>query len=816
MSESGSNQEASSSSSSNAFMNSNNTTTISSDVIQPQRRMVRNYSLIWLDECMDETNKVFQNKLAQSQTITDNVKVFKQRDECIDFVSDTQSIKSFLILENTMAQQIMPLINDIPELDSVYIFSNIKSLHEEWTTEWRKIKSVHTNIEDLCKALQLDIKKCNRDSIAMSFVTVNDMESTDNLNQLEPTFMYTQIFKENLLNMEHNQQAIKEFITYCRNNDCGSKIIIDRFEKQYHPESAIWWYTSTPFIYCMLNDSLRFMEGSTIINMGFFIHDLHQQIQQLHQQQLNNYHYQSFIVYRGQGLSKANFEKLQKNKSSLIAFNNFLSTSMEQSVSLAFARSASETAGMVGVLFKMLIDPRVRSVPFASIKAISCFEDEDEILFSMHTVFRVGAIEQIENENQLYQVKLQLTSDDDGQLRLLTDRIREEADGSTGWKRLGKLLLKIGQPNKAEELYSTLLEQTSDESEKAIYYIPLGLAHSDQGNYEKAIWYYEQGLEICQKTLPSNHLNFAALYNNIGLAYDDMGEYSKALSSHEKTLEIQQKTLPSNHPDFAASYNNIGGVYRSMREYSKALSFFEKALEIKQKTLPSNHPSLAASYGNIGLVYNNMGEYSKALSFDEKALEIQQKTLPSNHPSLATSYNNIGLVYRSMEEYSKALSFYEKALEIKQKILHSNHPSLATSYNNIGNVYSKMEEYSKALSFYEQALEIQQNTLPSNHPSLAASCNNIGLVYNNMGEYSKALSSHEKALEIWQKTLPSNHPNFAVSYNNIGGVYYNMKDYPKTLSYFERTLDIWQRALPPTHPHIINVKENIETVKKNL
>ncbi|CAF0898124.1 unnamed protein product [Adineta steineri] len=674
MNESGSNQKASSLS--NPFINDNSETTISTDLIQPRRPMVQNYSLIWLNEYMDETSKDYENSLIQIQTIADNVNVFKQRDECIDFLTDTQDIESFLIVENAPAQQIMPLINDIAQLNSVYIFSNIKPVHEETTKQWRKIKSVHTNIDDLCKALQVGIKQYNQDSIAVSFVPVNEIASTTNLNQLEPTFMYTQIFKDILLDMEHNKQAIDYFITYSRQNNCSSTVIIDRFEKEYRAQSAIWWYTFTPFIYCMLNAGLRSMEGNIIINMGFLIHDLHLQIQQLHQQQVNSYHDISFVVYRGQGLSKANFEKLQKTKGGLMSFNNFLSTSTDKEVSRGFAERASTEPDTVGILFIMSIDPCIKSPPFAFIKEMSCFQEEDEILFSMHTVFRVTEIKQIDNNNLFFQVELQLTSDDDQQLRVLTDRIRREADGDTGWERLGKLLLKIGQFNKAEELYNVLLEQTSNNNEKALYYGCLGYIKDDQGDYEKAIWYYEKSLEIYQKIFPSNHPSLAISYNNIGLVCAKIKEYSKAISLYEKALEIFEKTLPSDHPHLASSYNNIGSVYYNMKEYSKALTFFEKALEIQQKTLPSNHPLLATSYNNIGALFDNMKEYSKALSSHEKALEIRQKTFPSNHPELASSYHNISLVYYNMKYYSKALSNLERALDILQRALPPTHPNI--------------------------------------------------------------------------------------------------------------------------------------------
>ncbi|CAF1340898.1 unnamed protein product [Adineta steineri] len=432
--------------------------------------------------------------------------------------------------------------------------------------------------------------------------------------------------------MKYGPKAIQDLAVCCREVFTGNPTelqIIDEFERNYDSQKAIWWYTRECFTYKMLNQALRILDADIIINMGFFLRDVHQQIQQLHEQQVNSYGKKPFLVYRGQGLMQSDFEKLQKARGGLMSFNNFLSTSEDKEVSLHFAQYASAEQNKVGVLFIMSIDPCIKSTPFASTHEVSYFKEGDEILFSMHTVFRVNAIKQMDNKNQLYQVELQLTTDDDQQLRLLTDRIRKETDGNTGWERLGKLLLKIGQFNKAEELYNVLLEQTSNEVEKALYYNQLGIIETEQGDYEKAIWYYEQGLQIRKKTLPSNHPDLATSYNNIGNVYNHMGEYSKALSYYEKALEIRQKTLPPNHPDLATSYNNIGLVYYNMGECSKSLSCHEKALEIRQKTLPSNHPDFAITYNNIGKVYDSMGEYSKALSYYEKALGIDQKALPS-------------------------------------------------------------------------------------------------------------------------------------------------------------------------------------------
>ncbi|CAF1062420.1 unnamed protein product [Adineta steineri] len=785
---------------------------------QPRQRMVQNYLLIWIDATIDEGKKDCQDTLTQLKNVVNDVNLCTEPNQCIQILNQVDKKQAFVITSGSLGQHLVPEIHGTPQLDAIYIFCSNKSRHQGWTQNWTKIKGVHTNIKEICQELQLAVKQCDQDTIAVSFLTINEMASTENLNQLEPNFMYTQLFKEILLDIEYDHKAINNLAACCHEAFAGNPIelkIINEFEHDYNSQNAIWWYTRECFTYKMLNQALRIMDADIIINMGFFLRDVHQQVQQLYDQQVSSYDGKPFLVYRGQGLIKSDFEKLQKAKGGLMSFNNFLSTSTDEKVSLRFARDASTEPNKVRILFIMSIDPCLKSTPFASIREMSYFKGEGEILFSMHTVFRVCAIEQMDKKNEFYQIELELTSDDDQQLRLLTDHIREEAGSGTGWQRLGDLLITIGQFNKAEELYDVLLEQTSDEDEKPIYYHQLGCIKDDQGEYEKAIWYYEQALEFNQKILPSNHPSLATSYSNIGSVYNNMGEHSKALSFYEKSLEIFQKTLPSNHPDMASLYNNIGGVYYQMGEYSKALSFFENNLEIYQKNLPSNHPSLATSYSNIGGVYDNMGDYSKALSFYEKALEIQQKTLPSNHPSLATSYNNIGSVYDKMGEYSKALSFHEIALEIQQKTLPSNHPSLATSYNSIGFVYENMKDYSKALSFYEKSLKICQKALPANHPHLATLYNNIGSVHNEMGEYSKALSSHKKALEIRQ-TLHSNDPSLAISYNNIGFVYENLKDYSKALLYFERALGIKQRALPPTHPSIKNVKDSIEIVKKKL
>ncbi|CAF4613927.1 unnamed protein product [Rotaria magnacalcarata] len=538
----------------------------------------------------------------------------------------------------------------MPKVDAIYIFCGNKARQWLWTKDWPKIRGVFTSINPICESLKKVARECDHDSIPMSFVpkrcTSDAASNEQNLNQLPPTYMYSVIFKDIVLEInDDDAKSIKALGIYCKKKEIPEAEIKD-LKRKYHQKSPVWWYTCEIFLYGMLNCGLRSFDMEAMSKLGFFIRSLHLQLKQLHQEQLANFR-KPFTVYRGQGMSKEDFQNLVDSKGGLLSFNNFLSTTMEPKVGMEFVeRAMKKNPDVVGVIFIMTIDQSkisTSNTPFAMIDEHSAIPSEQEILFTMHTLFRVVEIKQMAKNNRLWEVQLTITDDNDPQLSTLTNRIKEEISGR-GWYRMGKLMLTVGHLDQAEELYQELRKNASSDSDRAHIYHMLGMLKDDQGKYQEAVKFYEKSLEIKRKTLPEDDASLAPTYSNIGEVYRNMGEYSKALEYYEKGLEITKKALPPTHPDLATSYNNIGLVYKNMGEYLKALEYYEKDLEITKKALPPTHPDLATSYNNIGLVYKNMGEYSKALSYLEKSLSIKQKSLPSTHPLIKTTIDNIAVV----------------------------------------------------------------------------------------------------------------------------------------------------------------------------
>ncbi|CAF3864337.1 unnamed protein product [Rotaria sp. Silwood1] len=791
----------------------NNTTSLTT--MRRRRRMAENYIVIWVDGNIDLENEDCQNTLVQLRDIANDIIICTEMTQCIIFLNDIDDEKAFVISSGAVGQHLMPDIHDMPQIDAIYIFSGNKQRYEAWSKNWTKIQGVYTTITPICDALKIAIQKFNQHNISISIIGVNEESSSENLNQLEPSFMYSQIFKEILLNMEYGQEAIRDFVMFCQEEYQGNTIelkLIDKFQRTYHPTMAIWWYTCECFIYKMLNHALRTLDGDIIIRMGFYLCDVHRKIISLYNNQISQYHSKLFLVYRGQVLSTADFKKLTKNKNGLISFNNFLSTSKNRNVSLRFVMDDLEGTNMVGILFQMTIDSTVSSIPFASIQEESYYKKEDEILFSMHTVFRIGDIRKLDNNRPLYQVDLKLTSDDDQQLRQLTERIRQETAGGTGWHQLGELLLKIGQFNKAEELYTALLEQTSNDSDRAFIYHQLAYVKKNRGEYKEAVSFYEKDLKIMNKVLPPNHLDLAASYSNIGGVYQDMGEYSKALEFYETSHRIKEMVLPSNHPDVAASYNNIGLAYNHMGDYWKALEYYEKSHKIFQQTLPLNHPDLATFYNNIGSTYHNMGNYTAALKAVQNALNIRQRTFQEDNAVFAFTYGSFGRIYCSMKDYSRTLDYFEKCFTIDQKTLPERHPNRALTYSNIGDVHRLMGNYQKALFFHQKALNIQEN-VQCNPLECAKTYKNLGETYREMKCYSTALIYYQKGLKICENKLPKNHPDLSVIYHNLATLYLATCQYNLAMKNVLRAIEIAQEKLPSTHPDLLDYKETLEKIR---
>lgn len=99
--------------------------------------------------------------------------------------------------------------HDQPHLDFIFMYCAEHQQHQLSLHQWPKITGVFTKIDDLCQLLKHHARQHDRSSISIT-VTKND------LKRLPPSFMYTQLVKEILIDMGFDDGAKKEVADFCR------------------------------------------------------------------------------------------------------------------------------------------------------------------------------------------------------------------------------------------------------------------------------------------------------------------------------------------------------------------------------------------------------------------------------------------------------------------------------------------------------------------------------------------------------------------------------------------------------------------------
>ena len=131
----------------------------------------------------------------------------------------------------------------------------------------------------------LCVKTSNKAFDNQTMMSHRSVSSGTGLNNIDPTFERSQLFKEMLIALDYDAKTDKNFIDFFRfqySEGATELKVINEFECDYAAHTPIWWYTRHGFIYLILNEALRTLRVEIIIVMGVFVRDLHQQIVHLH------------------------------------------------------------------------------------------------------------------------------------------------------------------------------------------------------------------------------------------------------------------------------------------------------------------------------------------------------------------------------------------------------------------------------------------------------------------------------------------------------------------------------------------------------
>jgi tetratricopeptide (TPR) repeat protein len=622
--------------------------------------------LCWIKT--NKRNEDIHNAIEEVRHSVHSIYTFNDLNSCIDFLTDINENEIiYLVISEPFEKELLSLLDSFIQIKRIYfICDDIINDHTKWT----KLRRINNPIGKINR----DIYQHSNELI--SFQTFTQPNESNKLisNDLNSSFMYSQLIKEMLIDIEfeYDDDYINSFIDIYRNENKDNKSI-DYFQKMYKKHSSVWWYTKESFIYSTVNQALRMQDITTLFLMGFFIRDLHLELIKL--QQTNSQNQLFHTVYRGQGMINNEFQRLQQNIGGLLSFNNFLSTSSDYDVSLMFARSARDNPEHVGILFRLNLDSTSQiESPFASLHGVSYYPDENEILFSMHTIFRIIDIRQI--ETRLWLIELQLTNDKDEQLNEVLQQLRSEIYVPSVFNvdKVGQLCLKMGDYDGALEVYETLLRSFPDNQVFLTYvHHHLGLIYQCKNDFDQAIIHYEKANEIRRLLVSENEVDkhCVTTYANLSTLYVNKGDLTQARKYCEFALNIYLQLHHGEEYDpIIHCYHlaNLAFIQQAEGDFENSLTNYQKVIDLRLQYLSPYHPDLVVAYSNLATVQGAMKNYIDSIQSLKHALDISIKSLPDNHESLATIHYNMAIAYDNCQQYDHAFKHIQSALEIAQQL----------------------------------------------------------------------------------------------------------------------------------------------------
>jgi tetratricopeptide (TPR) repeat protein len=220
-----------------------------------------------------------------------------------------------------------------------------------------------------------------------------------------------------------------------------------------------------------------------------------------------------------------------------------------------------------------------------------------------------------------------------------------------------------------------------------------------RGYYQLLVDLYSQ-LHTDWHPSPEQRQTYAAVCGNLGVAYTSLGQYQQAIDFHQQSLEIKRDI--GDRGGEAGSIGNLGVAYTSLGQYQRAIDFHQQSLEIERDI--GDRGGEAASLGNLGNAYYSLGQYQRAIDFHQQSLEIKRDI--GDRGGEAASLGSLGLAYYSLGQYQRAIDFHQQSLEIEREI--GDRWGEGASLFNMGNALARLDQHYEALQSYQQALAIYE------------------------------------------------------------------------------------------------------------
>ncbi len=224
----------------------------------------------------------------------------------------------------------------------------------------------------------------------------------------------------------------------------------------------------------------------------------------------------------------------------------------------------------------------------------------------------------------------------------------------------------------------------------------------------------------------------------MGLIYNDQGDYLRAMEYYQRSLAINEKL--GDVDNLTSNYSNLAILYQKMDDTAKVLEFNRKSLALYDPV--KDRGPIGIVYNNLGVFYKTIGDLDKALDYQMRSLKIRQET--NDRMGTAINHVNLAAILHKMGDHAAARSHAEESMRLFTA-LHDT-TSLASCYTILGDIDNAEGRHSHAIRRCSVALGMFEASKKLVEQIAACKC--LYMANKELGRSADALRYHERLVML--------------------------------------------------------------------
>ena len=301
------------------------------------------------------------------------------------------------------------------------------------------------------------------------------------------------------------------------------------------------------------------------------------------------------------------------------------------------------------------------------------------------------------------------------------------------------------------------------------------------GDYDRAVQYYEEALDLFRKMFGSTSLpENAHVMSMLGVANFLLHNYPKAAAMFDCAHVIHNHVYGADDATFEMAFtlSLLGITYYSMKQHYRSIAWCLKAFEIYTRlhkdhliTLePKKMWIVVQTLFTLGYSYSTVNFFDKSIHYllVARALLVNMET--PELKQLVRVLRTLADTYSTMEENESALQYYEEALSYVadkgSRVLQNQ------LLNSAANVHVTMKDYQNAAENLEKALELQKTLEDDIKGDLVSMLHQLGIVHTLDCDVDRAIDCYVECLDQYKETHGPYGPEMSATLANLASMYH--------------------------------------------